>query len=335
MTLNTIVIRVSAAIILLTGCLLYIAQSGILQRLGGANAATDTALEETHSSSSRASLNGLMIPEIAQTADVRLPSAAVPVSPEAMVVPASFTREIIEVADIPMTETTPLSDLGLPCTISVSAAAMPAAVVALDVMAPCRGNTEVSIRHSGLSLTAETDALGLLTLDIPAFETPAFFEVGFADGTEETALVDLPDLGGFDRIGLAWIGNMDLELHAMEFGARFGEEGHVWQAAPSHADAAIAGTGGFLTILNAGDSFAQIYTLPRATLREGESVRLSIDAPVTPANCTQTVLARTLRAEGAGPVDVTELSFRVPPCDAVGDVLVLQNLLDDLRLASN
>jgi hypothetical protein len=128
---------------------------------------------------------------------------------------------------------------------------------------------------------------------------------------------------------------MGLELHAMEFGAAFGEQGHVWHEAPASTQAAIAGEGGFLTVLETGDSHAQVYTLPRATLREGESVQLSIDAPITPQNCTREVLARTLRSEAAGPVDVTELSFTAPSCDAVGDVLVLQNLLDDLRLASN
>ena len=64
-------------------------------------------------------------------------------------------------------------------------------------------------------------------------------------------------------------------------------------------------------------------------------MQLSIDAPITQQNCTREVIARTLRSEGAGRVDVTELSFTAPACGAVGDVLVLQNLLDDLRLASN
>jgi hypothetical protein len=223
----------------------------------------------------------------------------------------------------------------LPCTVTVSATALPAAMVALDVMAPCQANAPVTIVHSGLQIMAETDALGLLTLDIPAFETPAFFSVTFADTVEETALVGLPDLRDYDRIGLNWAGDMSLELHAMEFGASFGEPGHIWQETPASAEAAVAGEGGFLTVIDTGETYAQIYTLPRATLRAGDSVRLSIDAPVTEANCTQTVVARTLRAAQGGPVDVRELSFTVPACDAVGDVLVLQNLLDDLRLASN
>lgn len=266
--------------------------------------------------------------------NVILPMAEQSLAPEATVVPAAFD-EPAPTPTPPVTEGTELSALGLPCDITVTATAMPAAMVALDVMAPCRTDASVAINHSGMQIVSSTDAMGLLTLDVPAFETPAFFSVTFADGVEETVLVGLPDLRDFDRIGLSWQGDMGLELHAMEFGAAFGDQGHVWHEAPSNPEAATAGNGGFLTVLETGESFAQIYTLPRATLREGDSVRLSIDAPVTQANCTRDVLARTLRAEGGDPVTVTALSFTVPACDAVGDVLVLQNLLDDLRLASN
>ncbi|MEX3017219.1 hypothetical protein [Gymnodinialimonas hymeniacidonis] len=329
--LNTLVIRGAAFCVLASGGVLYAMDSGLIGSAEGASA--DVAGEQTLTSESRA-VHSLSpeLPIIATHADVRLPMAAEPVAPEAMVVPATFDNE----PETPAPETpTELSDLGLPCDITLTATAMPAAMVALDVMAPCRTEAAVQINHSGMMFEAQTDALGLLTLDIPAFETPAFFSVTFDDGVEETVLVGLPDLLDFDRIGLTWQGDMGLELHAMEFGAEFGGEGHVWQEAPATADAAIAGEGGFLTEVVVGDSFTQVYTLPRATLREGESVRLSIDAPITANNCAASVLARTLRTEGAGPVDITELTFTVPGCDAIGDVLVLQNLLDDLRLASN
>jgi hypothetical protein len=56
---------------------------------------------------------------------------------------------------------------------------------------------------------------------------------------------------------------------------------------------------------------------------------------VTEANCGQDTLARTLELEEDGRVSVIELTFTLPGCDAVGDYLVLQNLLHDLRVASN
>ncbi|WP_345229502.1 hypothetical protein [[Roseibacterium] beibuensis] len=232
-----------------------------------------------------------------------------------------------------------LSPLGLPCGLTVDATAQPAAMVALDILSPCQPDTTVTVEHSGLTITARTDALGLLTLDIPAFETPAFFTVRMGDGTEDSLLVPLADLRAYDRIGVSWAGHAALSLHAMEFGARFGEEGHVWAETPRTPAAALDGTGGFLTQL--GDPtmddpmLAQVYTLPRDTLSEGDSVRLSLDAEITAANCGDPAEARTLRAEAAGRVEVTPLTFTHPGCDAVGDFLVLQNLLGDVRLASN
>lgn len=337
--LNSLIIRGAAGSIMVAGATLFAMESGWISPFGSAQAADQTTEGQTLTSSSRPM--GSMAPPLPliEDIDVIVPMAEQSLAPQATIVPASFDDPVAAPSETPIAGPLPdaaeLSPLGLPCDITATASAMPAALVALDIQAPCRTNAAVTINHSGLEIVSSTDALGLLTLDIPAFESPAFFSVTFADGVEETVLVGLPDLEEYDRIGLTWRGDMGLELHAMEFGAAFGDDGHVWQDAPAGPSAAIAGIGGFMTLVETGDSFAQIYTLPRATLREGEQVRLSIDAPVTAANCTQNVLARTLRTEAAGPVDVTELTFTVPSCEAVGDVLVLQNLLDDLRLASN
>ena len=328
--LNSLMIRAAGGGTLVVGALLFAAESGLI----GSASNASTSDEQTLTSSSRPSADmSPVLPEIDHF-NVIIPMAEQALAPEAAVSPTAF-EEPASAASTPITEETQLSDLGLPCGVIVTATAMPAAMVALDVMAPCRTDATVTVNHSGLEIVTYTDALGLLSLDVPAFETPAFFSVVFGDGVEETVLVGLPDLRDFDRIGLWWQGDLGLELHAMEFGAAFGDQGHVWHETPSAPEDAIAGDGGFLTLLETTNSFAQIYTLPRATLREGDSVRLSIDAPVTQANCTRNVVARTLRAEGGGPVNVTELTFTVPSCDAIGDVLVLQNLLDDLRLASN
>ncbi|MBY4894342.1 hypothetical protein KUL25_16415 [Rhodobacteraceae bacterium N5(2021)] len=332
--LNSLVIRAAAGSTLIVGGALFAMQSGWIPSIASAQTGTELTQEQTLASSSRPTGSMTLMLPIVEENNIIVPLAEQSLATQATVVPAAFDGPA-SAPTAPMTETTELSPLGLPCDITVTATAMPAAMVALDVMAPCRVGAEVTINHSGLQIASATDAVGLLTLDIPAFETPAFFSVAFADGVEETVLVGTPDLYEFDRIGLNWQGDMGLELHAMEFGAAFGDHGHVWQEAPATPEAAIEGSGGFLTMLDTGESFAQIYTLPRATLREGDSVRLSIDAPVTQTNCTQEVLAWTLRVEGGGPVDVTDLMFTVPSCDAVGDVLVLQNLLDDLRLASN
>ena len=232
-----------------------------------------------------------------------------------------------------------LSPFGLPCGLSVSTTASEGAVVALDIMDPCQPHSRVIIEHSGLNLTGRTDVMGLLTMDVPVFENPAFFTVRMPDGASDSSLAIVPDLDSYYRVGLQWNEDRALELHAMEFGATYGDPGHIWLDHAGSVDRAVAGEGGF--VMQVGDAsvenpmLAQIYSFPRDTLDGNGNVRLSIEAPVTETNCGQDTLARTLELEEDGRVAVIELTFTLPGCDAVGDYLVLQNLLHDLRVASN
>jgi len=229
-----------------------------------------------------------------------------------------------------------VSALGLPCGLSLTAQAMPGAMVALDVMDPCAPDARVTVTHSTLNFTARTDAMGLLTLDIPALETPAFFTVRFDDGTTDTTLAGVPDLIDYGRVAISWEEDRGLQLHAFESGAGFGEQGHVWQDAAGSVADALIGTGGFLTLL--GDAsvpeprLAQVYTVPRALTQD---LALSVEVPVTETNCGQPVRARAMRVTEEVRIDASPVSFVVPGCDAVGEYLLLQNLFRDLRLAAN
>lgn len=232
-----------------------------------------------------------------------------------------------------------LSPFGLPCGLSVSATPMEGARVALDIMDPCQAHSRVVIEHSGLNLTGQTDVMGLLTMDIPVFEAPAFFTVRMPDGSSDSALAIIPDLQDYYRVGVQWNEDRQLELHAMEYGATYGEPGHIWLDNPGNVDRAVAGEGGYVVQVGTAEvespMLAQIYSFPRAALEDAGTVRMSIEVPITETNCGQDTLARTLELEEDGTTAVIELTFTLPGCDAVGDYLVLQNLLQDLRVASN
>ncbi len=251
--------------------------------------------------------------------------------------PARPERLAQDEVAMPGDATPELSAFGLPCGLTVSAEALPAAMVALDIMDPCQPDARVVIEHSGLNLTGMTDAVGLLSMDIPAFEAPAFFTVRMPDGTNASSLAIIPDLPNYSRVAVQWFEDRSLELHAMEFGAAYGEPGHIWLENPSHSDRAVAGEGGFLVSLGDADVenplLAQVYTFPRDSVRDSGMVHLTIEAPVTEANCAQPTQARTIETDTDGHVAVIELTFTLPTCDAVGDYLVLQNLLQDLRVA--
>lgn len=229
-----------------------------------------------------------------------------------------------------------LSPLGLPCGLDVTAETADTAMIALGIAAPCHPEAVVTITHSGMTIAGRTDAVGLMTLDLPALETPAFVTVTLPDGSETDVLVPVPELADFDRVALAWRGDLGVELHVMENGATWMSEGHVHPTAPRDPSAADAGQG-FLTLL--GDPtvdvpmLAQVYTTPR--LDGPSAASLSVDAPVTTSNCAEVAEARVLHVSGDARVELVPLSFTYPTCDAVGDTLVLQNVFRDLRLAAN
>jgi hypothetical protein len=262
-------------------------------------------------------------------ADQRAPDLRVPSDP----VIAPRDRAVI----LPTSgEAPPANAFGMPCGLTLHAEAMPGAMVALDVMAPCRPGMRVEVEHAGLTVAAQTDALGLLTLDFPAFETPAFFTLRLSDGEEAVALVGLPDLIDIHRVAVSWAGLPGVELHAFEGGAAFGAPGHVWQDSPATPETLAIGAGGFLTRI--GDPtvpdplLAQVYSAPRAL---DDAPRMSVDIAVTEATCGAPMTARGHRIENTGRVESFPISLVMPGCDAVGDYLVLQNVFEAPRLASN
>lgn len=271
-------------------------------------------------------------PDIAAAATLpRLPAASLSAAAPQ---PASFSPALPplrpSVRPAQATQARELSPLGLPCGLDITAEAMDAGMIALGVAAPCEPETAVTISHSGLTFAMRTDAVGLLTLDLPAVESPARIAVRLPDGTERVTRVSVPDLSGFDRLALTSRRDLGLLLHALNADAAWMSQGHIRPDAPHRP-----GDGsGFLTRLGDPDAgspmVAQVVTLPR-----GADATVSIDAPITEANCGRRAEATLMQSGGSGTAEMMPLRFTYPGCEAVGDTLVLQNLLQDLRLAAN
>jgi hypothetical protein len=252
----------------------------------------------------------------------------------ASLVPPALPEAPDTAPEVPVTGS-PLefSPLGLPCGFDLAAEPMPGAMIALDVSAPCHPDTVVTVSHSGLTFTARTGVVGLLTLDLPALERAASVSVRLEDGTERSLSLDVPDLDRFERVALAFPGTLGMELHALEGGAAWMSVGHVRPGAPRAPEAAEADDG-FLTLLGDTDApaplLAQVYTRPVS----GDAAAVTVDAPITEATCGSVADAHLLHSLG-GRLEETRLGFTYPGCDAVGDTLVLQNLVGQPRLAAN
>lgn len=226
-----------------------------------------------------------------------------------------------------------------PCTAALSARPMAAAMVQLNLTAGCQPDTRVTLHHNGMMITESTDSKGNLVLQMPALSQTAVFMAAFENGMTAMAKADVTSLDVYDRVVVQWEGPGDMQIHAFEFGADYAEEGHVWKAAPREAAEAALGRGGFLTELGKAmpdqDLRAQAYTFPSGTVSRSGDVALSIETEVTTETCNRRMEAQTLQLTGGGALSVTDLTIDMPGCEAIGDFLVLKNLLQDLKIAQN
>lgn len=219
----------------------------------------------------------------------------------------------------------------LGCDIDLSARAADMATVDLTIGAPCLPNERVTIHHSGMMFTDTTDATGRLDLNIPALSETAVFIVQFANGSGNVVITKVPGLKAYDRVVLQWSGAGGFQLHALEFGASYSSKGHVWSGSKR-------GTGGFVTALGNPDALsphlAEVYTFPSGQSKKAGTIALSVEAEVTDANCGRDISAQVLELRHDGTLRPRDLTLAVPDCTAKGDFLVLNNLVEDLKVTA-
>jgi hypothetical protein len=78
---------------------------------------------------------------------------------------------------------------------------------------------------------------------------------------------------------------------------------------------------------------AEVYTFPTGISRRSGAVALTVEAEITAANCGTDIAAQSLQIVPGQPVRVLDLTMTVPGCDALGQFLVLEGVLQDIALA--
>lgn len=226
---------------------------------------------------------------------------------------------------------------GADCEPSMAAKPIEAALVSLTIAAPCHAAQSLTIHHEGMMFTATTDASGTTTVVAPALSEAAMFIAAFNDGLGAVAEATVADMVGYDRVIVQWQGQAGFEMHAMEFGANYGEAGHVWREAARDAQAALDGKGGFLMPLGdinaAAPLLAEVYTFPSGTAPAAGTIKFSVEAEVTATNCATDVSAQTLELGAKKGVRIADLTLSMPECAAIGEFMVLRDILNDLTLA--
>lgn len=232
-----------------------------------------------------------------------------------------------------------LSAPNVPCDPDFSAVPAGDGTVRLSLSLPCATAGPVTLAHEGLRFTLVRPADGQISVRLPALTPVARFTVTLDGGARFETEVQVPEAAAYEHVALQWQAGAGMQLHAFEFGADYGAPGHVWADAPKSAEAAMRSGGGYLTRLGDGDGpgalLAEIYSFPRALAEREGVVRINIEAEVSAANCGRDVTATALQPGADGRLHPAEVVLAMPGCDAVGEYLVLKNLLRDLKLAGN
>lgn len=276
----------------------------------------------------------VVMPEPDVSAAVVLPEAAkVPTQQEAPVQLANLDPE-----DPVEVENDATAIVELDCAPEMTATASAAATIEVSLTALCHVSTAFTIHHQGMMFTAMTDDAGQAEITVPALAEVSVMIAAFDDGSGAVATTSVPDFSSYDRAVLQWQGDTSVMLSAYEDGANFGDAKHIFSGNPGDMARLSAAEGGYLVRLGdgtVGDALmAEVYTFPSGMMTVGPDVMLIAEAEITLENCGRELNAQSIQISPTGQTSALDLRMVMPECDAVGDFLILQNMFEDLTLAS-
>ncbi len=220
---------------------------------------------------------------------------------------------------------------GRTCTPQLDAVLGGEGLILLALDAPCDPGARVDIRHGALAFSGRTDAYGRYSTAVPALTILATFQAAVGDATAEITIA-APDAGTMRRVGVQWQGDAGLTLHALEFGARPGEAGHVWNQSPGSTWT----KGG--TLLRLGDpelAMAEVYSFPVSDAMPNGVVDVFVEAAATDQTCGTTLAGQAIQTQTDGVPVITDLSLEMPACGADEGTQVLKKTIGTIKIAAN
>ena len=275
-----------------------------------------------------------------QISDIELTSATddLPEAPADMVELSDAGTELAAAEPEARAGAGALNQPGAACDPVMTAQQDAAAMVQL-ALTSCQPGARVTLHHNGMMVSYATDADGALSVQLPALSESAVFIAAFKDGTGAVATAQVPSLRDYERVVLQWQGDSGFQLHAREFGADYGSQGHVWGESKGSLGQTLAGQGGMMTRHGdfglAASLRAEVYTFPAKSAARNGDVEITVEAELTDANCAREVSAQAIQFQDGGALSVQELVMDLPECDGQGGFLLLKNLIQDLKIARN
>lgn len=211
----------------------------------------------------------------------------------------------------------------------------------VTVASPCHGATAAELSYSDIRLGVALDRYGNGAIEVMGFERVSRARLVFNDGQALDFDIPFSGLDRIDRVAIVWDEPIALEIHALEFGARQGSEGHVHPGNPrSFRDVRRRG-GGFVNAYAPVDGVGQSVQVYSYWLRRGGrigAVDLFIDFTSRRVDrmaetCGQGSFAAprltVLRAERGEMGRATQKRLAAAPCDMPSSRLI-DGAVDDI-----
>lgn len=217
------------------------------------------------------------------------------------------------------------------CTITALATPLGGAMVQLDVEAPCLSGERVQVAHADMSFSVQMPDDGRLTQVMPALHEQAVFLVSFGIKERAIAFTEIPELDGYARTVLQWRGDAGWALKAREF-----SEAAIDWSSEDRPSGDMSGH-----VVRLGDPsvgnphVADVYTFPLGTSVRKGTIDLSIEAQVTAKNCGTQITGQTMELLPGSGIIRRDVALTMPDCAQVGEILVLNNVISDVKVAEN
>jgi len=267
--------------------------------------------------------------------------------PKTMAMPeteAEITSQLASLdLDLPQTsvpdqifiQDTPFGD----CATSMELSRQETALVSLTLSASCHQNAEFVIWHDAIAFSGRTNDNGRARVNVPALVENATFVATFNNIEVARETLHVPEVANHDRAALRWRGEHSLQLHALEFGAAFGEHGHVWSASVGDTALARDGRQGYIARLGLTNVttpyWAEIYTFPAGARNADGHIELKVGAAVTDANCGRKLTAETLETNSGQMVISREIDIQLPACGLERPTIIHTDLFPTRQATTN
>ncbi|MGF1554164.1 MAG: hypothetical protein ACFBWO_16930, partial [Paracoccaceae bacterium] len=174
----------------------------------------------------------------------------------------------------------PSPDLACVVPPSVTLDVRPAGETDLMINSPCHADSVAEARYHDMRFGVAIDRAGRGRLTMFGFELSAEAELTFADGETLSFSVPFTAVERTERVALVWDAPVALNLHALEFGAEPGSEGHVNADRRRDFDVVRRRGGGYLTVFEPVGGVGQSVQIYSHWVRRGGNsgvVRLYLD----------------------------------------------------------